>query len=32
MKDVRWVIHTILKGPVEMRKGFGAAAEPHTLA
>jgi hypothetical protein len=32
MKDVCGMVHTILKGPVEMREGASAAAEPHTLA
>ena len=32
MKDVGWMVHTILEGPVEMRECFGTAAETHTLA
>jgi hypothetical protein len=32
MKDVGWVVHTILEGSIEMRKCFSTAAETHTLA
>jgi hypothetical protein len=32
MKDVCWVVHTTLEGPVEMWEGPGTAAEAHALA
>jgi len=32
MKDMCWMVHAILEGPIKVREGFGAAAEAHILA
>ena len=32
MKDVGWVVHILLEGPIEVGEGLRAAGEPETLA
>jgi hypothetical protein len=32
MKNMCWVVHAILEGPVQVRERFGTAAEAHPLA